>query len=428
VFTPRAVSGTVIDDLGFTNLRPLIERMLAQNPTLQQAQARLTQAQAVAGASVGALLPSLNATGSLTRERNAPSFQNQGQNQGSSNTPTQNRSSISAGLNWPLDFFGKLTGQLRSAKRLRDSANADVLATKLALKAAVAQTYVQLLAAHQNVQHWHTLLAAAEEQNRLTQLLYTSGDIAITSAQPVFATLQSLRVQALSAAQTEQTLHHTLAALLGEAPQTFALNSTDLVRLRQPAIAAPTQVSATALLARPDIKSAAARLAASNANIGVARAAFLPNISITGNAGFAMGESGNLLSWNNRSWALGPVVTLPIFQGGALRANLNRAWGQYEESVGVYRAEVLAAYKETADALTALSAARAQAQSGQAAAQALEKSAQAYTQRYTLGDVSKIDTLNARILAIQGQIAATNAAATEHAALIELARSLGGGW
>ena len=423
-FVPRTASGTMIDDLGFIGLRPLIDKMLAQNPTLQQAQGRLQQAQAVAGASLAALLPSLTANGSVSRGRSSPGATNQG----TTNLPTRNSSAVGASLAWPLDIFGRYTGQLTGAKRLRDSADAETRATALALKAAVAQTYVQLLAAHTNTAHWRTLMAAAEEQNRLTQLRYTAGDLPLTATQPIFATLQSLRVQALSTAEAEQRLHHTLAALLGEAPQTFALPEADLTRLMQPAIATPTEASSTLLLRRPDVQAAAAQMAAANANIGVARAAFLPNISLIGNAGFAAGGVGNLLDWNNRTWSVGPVVTLPIFQGGANRANLKRAWGQHEQAVGIYRAEVIAAYQEAANAFTGVTTASNQAQSAKLAAEALGKASTAMQQRYAVGDVSKPDALQTEIMMLQAKAMATNAAAAHHAAVIELARSLGGGW
>lgn len=423
-FVPRQASGTVIDDLGFTGLRPFIDKMLAQNPTLQQAQGRLTQAQAVAGASLSALLPSLTANGSLSRGRQSPGTTNQG----STNLPTENSRAVGASASWPIDLFGRFTGQLKTAKRLRDSSDAEVRATALALKAAVAQTYVQLLAAHTNTGTWKELMAAAEEQNRLTQLRYAAGDLPLTSTEPVFATLQSLRVQAINTAQTEQQLHHTLAALMGEAPQTFTLPEADLKRVSMAAIAAPTSASSTLLLQRPDVRAAAAQLAASNANIGVARAAFLPSITLGGNAGYAAGQNGNLFDWNNRTWSVGPVVSLPLFQGGANRANLKRAWGQYEQAVGIYRAEVLSAYRETADAFTGLNAAANQAQSAKAAAEAMAKAAYAMEQRYTLGDVSKAEYLNSQVMALQTKASATSAAAAHHAAVIELARSLGGGW
>jgi outer membrane protein, multidrug efflux system len=423
-FVPRTASGTVIDDLGFVGLRGYIETMLQQNPTLQQAKGRLTQAQAIAGASLSALLPSLSANASVSRGRSSPGPSNQG----TRNLPTENNRAVGVSTAWPFDIFGRFTGQLKTAKRLRESADAEVQATALALKAALAQTYVQLLAAHTNTATWRDLMAAAEEQNRLTQLRYAAGDLPLTSTEPIFATLQSLRVQAINAAQTEQQLHHTLAALLGQGPQTFTLPAADLKRVRMAAIAAPTSASSTLLLQRPDVRAAAAQFAAANANIGVARAAFLPSITLGGNAGYAAGQNGNLFDWNNRTWSVGPMVTLPLFQGGANRANLKRAWGQYEQAVGIYRAEVLGAYQDTANAFTGLNAAQNQAHSASAAAAAMTKAADAMEQRYALGDVSKAEFLNTRIMALQAEAMATSAAAAHHAAVIELARSLGGGW
>ncbi len=423
-YIPRDTPGMMIDDLGFTGLKPLIDAMLAENPSLQQVQANFTQAQALARVSLAPLLPSLSANGSVLRHRQSP-----GQiGQGATNLPTENRSSIGVAMALPIDLFGRFTGQFKSAKRLKDRADADVQATVLALKASMAQTYIQLLAAHRNTRVWQRLIEAAEEQNRLTQLRYAAGDLPLTSTEPVFATLQNLRVQALAAAQTEQQLQYTLAALQGQSPRLYRLSEDDLGRLDQTPVVPPTRVSSTALLTRPDVRSAAAQMAAANANIGVARAAFLPQISLTGEAGFTAGQNSNLLNWNNRTWSVGPVVSLPIFQGGANRANLVRAWGQYEQAVAIYRESVLGAYQETANAFTFVQVAQNRAQSARDASRALDKAAEAMNQRYQIGDVSKIESLTASIVALQAQITATSAVAAHHAAVIELARSLGGGW
>ena len=421
--SPADISGTAWYKLmPFTALPSLIERAYASNPTLAQAQARLKQAEAQAGLSFStAFLPSLTGDASITRGRSAP-------NTGMSNPPTETRGRVGASLSWPLDVFGRLTGQATASRRLRDGAGADLEQARLLLERSVAQTYVNLLAASITQQEWATALGQAEELNRLTQLRYTAGDIPASSAQSTFATLQTLRTQALAAQRQRIELETALATLLGEAPRDLPLPTADLIALQTPALNLPSSISSTALIQRPDVRAAAAQLAAANAAIGAARAAFLPSISITGDAGYAVGQHGNLFDWSNRTWSVGPVVTLPLFQGTALRANLKNRWGQYDQAVAAYRDVVLNAYGDVRNTLTAATTTQASAQSATAAAQAQTAAATAMALRYSAGDVAKADWLNAAITAAQARANAAQVNAANHAAAAALATALGGAW
>ncbi len=410
-----------LQTLGFDGLTPLLTEALNGNPNLQIAQARLKQAEAQSRSALAALFPQLTLSASGQRVRNAPGAQGQG-SQGN----LENRLNAGVTGSQNLDVFGRVWNGLALTSGLREASRQQLANTQLQLQASVAQTYLGLLAATEAERAWAVAIAAAEEQNRLTQLRYTAGDLPITQAQPIFATLQNLRIQALEVARQRVELENALNTLLGRAPQAIDVSETDLAQLAKARIGVPQTISATALLARPDVGSAAAQLAAANANIGVARAAFLPNISLQGNAGFNGNEAGNLFDWSQRTWALGPVLTLPIFQGGALRANLQRSWGLYDEAVASYRSVVLNVYAEASNAFTNAQTAAASAQSATDAAYALARSADAYAQRYTLGDVAKTEWLGSQILAAQGRASAAQANAANHAAAVELFTVLGG--
>jgi multidrug efflux system outer membrane protein len=416
--SPQAVW---LNNLGFAGLRPLLELAKQNNPNLQIAQARLRQAEAQNSSALAAIFPQITLSASGQRSRNAP--RQQGPN---SRANVENRFNASASGSQNLDLFGRVWNGLALTSGLREASRQQLANTQLQLQAAVAQTYLGLLAATEAERAWAVAIGAAEEQNRLTQLRYAAGDIPITEAQPIFATLQNLRVQALETSRQRVELENALNVLVGRAPQAIELSEADLAQLAKPRLAVPAKISATALLARPDVAAAAQQLAAANANIGVARASFLPNISLQGNTGFTDNELGSLFDWSQRSWSVGPVLTLPIFQGGALRANLKRSWGLYDEAVASYRGVVLSAYAEASNAFTTAQTAQASAQNATDAAYALAKVANAYQRRYSLGDVAKADWLGSQILAAQSRASAAQANAANHAAAVELYTALGG--
>lgn len=418
---PTASSTTWVKDLGFVGLPPLLKVAMQDNPTLAMAQARLKQAEAQSRSALAALFPQINLSASAQRQRNAPG--QQGLNSASN---VENRFNLAASGSQNVDLFGRVWNGLALTRGLREASRQELANTRLQLQAAVAQTYLGLLAATEAERAWQEGIRAAEEQNRLVQLRYAAGDVPVTEAQPVFATLQNLRVQALEVARQRVELENALNVLLGRAPQPIGVAEADLAHLAKPRMAVPGTISATALLQRPDVQTAVAQLAAANANIGVARAAFLPNISLQGNTGFADNSLSSLFDWSQRTWSMGPVLTLPLFQGGAIRANLQRAWGQYDEAVASYRGVVLNAYAEASDAFTAAQTTQASAQSATDAAYALARTAKAYEQRYTVGDVAKADWLGSQLLAAQARASAAQANAASHAAAVQLFTVLGG--
>lgn len=409
-------------NMGFVGLPPLVEKAVASNPSLKVAEARLKQAKAAGGAAIAALLPSVTGQADITRQRLAPDQSSTG----NAATGTLNRGLL--GFDWALDFFGRLSGQQKAASLQTDAARANVNAARLQLQNAVAQTYFALLAATVAEESWNLAMPAAEDAFKAISARYNAGDIDTNTYQAGVADLYNVRTRALEAAQNTRQLHFALSELLGETPQVFKLNLADVAALQRPALAVPQELSSTVVLNRPDVQVAANQLAAANANIGVARAAFLPNISLSATGGFVSSDLGNMFEWGNRTWSAGPVLTLPIFQGGALRANLRNSWAVYEEGVAQYRGTVVAAYRDVADAMVAESTLRAQAQNATATQTALTTTAQAMQTRYKAGDVARAEALAAVINAAQSTALAARAQAGSHAAVAALATSLGGGW
>jgi multidrug efflux system outer membrane protein len=182
------------------------------------------------------------------------------------------------------------------------------------------------------------------------------------------------------------------------------------------------------LLRRPDIAAAERSLAAANARIGVAKAAFFPAISLTGGAGYASAEIDNLFKSDSRLWSIGPSIYLPIFQGGRNRANLARSRAVYEESIADYRQTVLVAFREVQDALTASRLIKDQANAQARAVGSARRGEELSRKRYDAGFVSYLEVVDAQRTALEVERADARLRGQQWITHISLIKALGGGW
>jgi multidrug efflux system outer membrane protein len=169
-------------------------------------------------------------------------------------------------------------------------------------------------------------------------------------------------------------------------------------------------------------------LAAANARIGVAKAAFFPAISLTGAAGFASGDIDRLANSDSRVWSIGPSLYLPIFQGGRNRANLARSRAVYEENVALFRQRVLVAFREVQDALTATELLATQASAQDRAAAAARRAGELAQKRYDAGFVNYFEVIDAQRTVLAAERASTQLGAQQLINSVGLIKALGGGW
>jgi multidrug efflux system outer membrane protein len=224
-------------------------------------------------------------------------------------------------------------------------------------------------------------------------------------------------------------IENGLAVLLGKAPASFTLTPAPLVEAL-PSI--PAGLPSSLLERRPDVAAASRTMAASNARIGVAKAAFFPALRITGLFGYESNDLNELFQWSSRVWALGPIfgtmLTMPIFDGGRNQANLDRTYAVLEESVGVYRQTVLGAFAEVEDNLVALRTLAGQAQATRDSVQSAARALQIAESRYRAGAANYLQVVDGQrtLLVVQRldvQIRGARAVST-----VALIRALGGGW
>jgi multidrug efflux system outer membrane protein len=237
--------------------------------------------------------------------------------------------------------------------------------------------------------------------------------------------VEAAKAELAGAQQLSAQWQNALAILCGKPPAAFAPVLSASVP--PPPRVAPDLPSAL-LERRPDVAEAERQLASRNAQIGVAKAAFFPVVRLTAAGGFVSGELSDLFEWESRVWSINPSISLPVFQGGRNRANLERAWAAYEEGVALYRQQVLVAFGEVEDSLAALAHLEERGRARTAAAAAAANAARLSFERYRAGAVNFLEIVDSEQARLLNEIARVLIQNERLVATVRLIKALGGGW
>ena len=344
----------------------------ASNQELKAAVARVDQARATARVARSELLPSIDANPAWRRERYSP---NQIPSFGDI---TANSFRAPLDLSYEIDLWGRVRRGFESARAEAAASVAAFHNILLTLQSDVAQNYFALRALDAEIATVVGTVDLRKEQVRLVRSRFEGGignELDVARAETELATTEA---EAASLAQRRTELENAIAILVGANPSTFKLAALPLTRSagtpspsneeragvrgqtatvvpwnpQPPAI--PAGLPADLLERRPDVAEAERQLASANARIGVAKAAFFPVLSLTGSGGYVSGDIDTLFKWDSRVWSIGPSLSLPIFAGGRNRANYKRSRAAYEEAVAHYRQQVLVAFGEVENSLSAI--------------------------------------------------------------------------
>lgn len=401
-------------------LDDLVSRALAANPDLQAAAARVEQARAAAGIARGSYWPQLAANGSVMREDISIATANR--------QPVELTTTYRAPLTvaWEIDLFGRVRQLAASARADAEATAATFEAVRLALAADVASSYFTLRAFDRELALVNDGVALRRRARELAQSRFANGTAPELDVVRAEAELAGTEAEAAALANRRAALQNALAVLLGEPAPAFALAMVADELGVPPAI--PAGLPSALLERRPDIAAAERALAAAQARIGVARAAFFPAISLTGSAGYASAEVDTLFNADSRLWSIGPSLYLPIFQGGRNRANLARSRAAHEEAVAAFRQRVLVALREVQDALTATRLLADQAAAQDRATVAARRAVTLAQTRYDAGLVNYLEVIDAQRTALATERAAAQLAALRLNTNVALLKALGGGW
>ena len=323
-----------------------------------------------------------------------------------------------------MDFWGRVRRLTESARAQFTASAEDLESTRLTIQAEVASDYFNLRALDDQSHLLTQTAAAYQHALELTQNRRKSGiadelDVAQAETQ-LKATLAQIPAVDLQRAQTR----HALAVLCGQAATTFALTSDSVGSTNLPAI--PVTVPSEWLERRPDIAAAERRMAAANASVGVAQAAFYPKLTLNASGGFQSISASSLFDWPSRVWAVGPTLSLPLFTGGQNRAQLASARAAYQAAVGNYRQTVLTGFQDVEDQLAAQTLLAGQLALESAALAAAQHTLDLSQQRYKAGVEQYLDVITAQTTMLTHAQTVVQLRGQRLAASVALVKSLGG--
>lgn len=402
-------------------LDELETRALAANQDLRAAAARVDQARAAAGFARSAGWPQLALNPSVTRERTSTTTDNV--------FPATQATTYRAPLiaSWEIDLFGRVRRLSESARAEAEASAATFESVRLSLTAEVAGNYFSYRSVERELALVRDTVALRRRALELVAARLRSGSASEFDVVRAETELATAEAESASLANRHAALRHAIAVLVGEAASSFTLAAvTSSTAVNPPVV--PPGLPAELLERRPDIAAAERALAAANARIGVAKAAFFPAISLTGSAGFASGDVDRLFNSDSRAWSIGPSLYLPIFQGGRNRANLERSRAAYDESVALFRQRVLVAFREVQDALTATQFLAEQSAAQERALTAARRAAALAQTRYDSGFVAYLEVIDAQRTSLAVERASAQLAALRFNTSVALIKALGGGW
>lgn len=407
---------------GYAELDALETKLLANNADLAAAYAHYQQAQAFAMQARSELFPQIGLDAAGQRQRqsdHAPPLRNP------SAPSDYNAYTVGAQASYEVDLWGRVRNSVEAGRDNELAAAADLASAQLSLQAQLADSYMQLRGLDQQIELLQQTIQAYERALKLTQTLHGGGIVSGLDVSRAQTQLSDARSQWSQTIAQRVLMQDAIAVLVGENAASFSLSA------RTEAIAVPViplDVPSTLLQRRPDVAAAERRVAAANAGIGVARAAWFPSLTLNAQGGYQSTGWANLLTAGNRIWALGPALAVDLFDGGYRKATIAAAKAKTDEAGAAYRGVVLGAFQQVQDNLALLdhlgNASANQKDAADAAQHALDLS----MSQYKHGAVSYLDVVQAQTTALQEKRGLLQLDAQRLRASVQLIRALGGGW
>ena len=404
-------------------LDKLEEEAIAANPDLKAAMARVWQARAAARITASQFFPLITLDPSATRTMTSANRPSPGPTPAVSTTANDIR--VPFDLSYEVDVWGRIRRSYEASVAQARASEADFQVVLQTLEADVAQDYFNIRALDSQQQILAESVELYRRQLGLTQKKLAAqivGKIDIYQAQ---TQLNSAIAQEVEVRRQRLDLEHAVAILLGRTPGASVVATQPLTEV-PPAI--PAGLPAELLRHRPDVAEAEQNLIAANAQVGAAIAQFYPKFHLIGTAGFESAEFSSALDWQSRMWSAGPSVSVPIFEGGQLKATLEQSKGRYAELAETYRSHVLAALRDVEDALTDLHLRADEAFAEDEAVQAAREYLRLSQVQYDVGLISYLVVIDAQRTLLTNELTAVQIASQRMTSAVLLIKALGGGW
>ena len=406
---------------GDEELNALQTRLIGHSPDLAAALARYKQAKAYSDQLRSGLFPSVVLGADAQRD----GLSNMRPQRAAGAANGYNSFTVGVQADYELDLWGRIGNEVTAGRAQAQAYAADLESARLSLQTQLADDYLVLRGMDQQIALLNETVIAYEKALALTQARHDGGVAAgldVARAQTQLGTSRSLVAQTLALRAVSE---HAIAALIGESASTFSIEP------QQAAIAlpnVPVGVPATLVQRRPDIAAAQRRVAANNASVGVARAAFFPDITLSAALGNQSTSAGNWISAPNLFWSIGSSLLLDLFDAGKRKAQVAQAQAALDESGSVYRGVVLAAFQQVEDGLALTHYYRTAATEEHSAMTAAQRSLDLSLTQYREGATSYLDVVTSQTVTLQTELTSLDLDTRQLRASVQLIRALGGGW
>jgi multidrug efflux system outer membrane protein len=405
-------------------LNQLIIDATKANANLAVAAARVKQARAIAGIAEADRIPQIGVNAGAERERASALslYLPQG-----TLVPPENIYQANLSASYEVDLFGRVASNVGASRADAAAVEATYRSVLLSLQADVAQTYFRLRETDAELETLTRTVKLREESVHVNQRRYDLGDLGEFDLARAKTELSTSRAEAVGLQRQRVTNEHALAVLLGKPAAAFTAGVSPLQEgALLPVI--PAGMPSSLLERRPDIASAQRAMVASNARIGVAKAAMFPALNLNAGVGGMADTFADVFQWSTRSWVLGALMSVPLIDGGRNKSNVTRSEAMLEESVATYRQSVLVAFAEVEDNLAGLRILAGQAEQIDDAVVSARRSADLAQKLYAAGRSSYLDLLDAQRNLTSIERNAVQLRGSRAVTTVALIRSLGGGW
>lgn len=397
---------------GDSQLDALMAQVQISNQNIRAAEAQYRQATAILQAARAGFFPTVSGQAGSDRSRN-----------GNGQISTSHTVTFSAA--WEVDLWGRVRRQVESSQASAQASQADLASTLLSTQATLAQTYFLLRVADAQKALLERTVADYERSLQLVRNQYQVGTAQRSDVLQSETQLKSAQAQLIDIQIERAQYEHAIAVLIGKPPAAFSLAAIDL---HQAVPRVPVAVPSQLLERRPDISAAERRMAAANAQIGVAQAAYYPTLSLSAAAGFTSDSFSRWLSLPNRIWSFGPELAATLLDFGARSAAREQAVAAYDQTVANYRQTVLTAFQEVEDNLAAARLLEQEATVQNEALKSAREALALVNNRYRAGTAGLLDVLTAQTAAYTAERTALSIVARQLSASVVLVKALGGGW
>jgi NodT family efflux transporter outer membrane factor (OMF) lipoprotein len=406
---------------GDADLNALQTRLIEHSPDLAAALARYNQAKALSDQQRSGLFPSLVLGANAQRD----GLSNMRPLRPANQTNDYNSLAVGVQADYELDLWGRIRNEVAAAGAQAQAYGADLESARLSLQTQLTDDYIVLRGLDRQIALLNETVSAYEKALALTQARHDGGIAAgldVARAQTQLDTSRSLAEQTLAQRAVSE---HAIAALIGESASQFSIEPR-LTQIALPDV--PVGVPSTLVQRRPDIAAAQRRIAASNANVGVARAAFFPSITLSAALGYQSTQAGDWISAPNAFWSIGPSLLSTLFDAGKRKAQVAQAEAALDESGSMYRGVVLTAFQQVEDSLALTHHYRIAATEENSAMTAAKRSLDLSLTQYREGATSYLDVVTSQTVTLQTELASLDLDTRELRASVQLIRALGGGW